>query len=58
MPALAGRPKAQLLQMLIDFRDGKRPATVMQQLAKGYNDAQLDALTTYLSAQKTVQEAR
>ena len=52
MPGLAGRPQAQLLQLLGEFRDGKRPATIMHQLAKGYNDAQLQAVTAYLSAQK------
>ena len=52
MPSLAGRPQAQLLQLMREFRDGKRPATIMHQLAKGYNEAQLEAVSTYLSAQK------
>ena len=52
MPSLAGKPRAAMLQMLREYREGKRPATVMQQLAKGYTDAQLDAVSAYLSAQK------
>ncbi|MFM9969440.1 MAG: c-type cytochrome [Burkholderiales bacterium] len=52
MPGLAGRPRAELLQIMREFRDGKRPATIMHQLAKGYNEAQLEAVTAYLSAQK------
>jgi sulfide dehydrogenase cytochrome subunit len=36
-----------------DFRDGKRPSTIMQQLAKGYTDAEIDAAAAYLAAQKT-----
>lgn len=52
MPGLAGRPQAQLLQLLGEYRDGKRPATIMHQLAKGYSEAQLQAVTAYLSAQK------
>ena len=52
MPGLAGRPRAALLQMLREYRDGKRPATIMHQLAKGYTDAQLEAVSSYLSAQK------
>ncbi len=52
MPALAGRPRAELLQMMREFRDGTRPATIMHQLAKGYNEAQLEAVSAYLSAQK------
>ena len=50
--SLAGRQRAELLQQLKDFREGKRPATIMHQLAKGYSDAQLEAVATYLSAQK------
>jgi cytochrome c553 len=52
MPGLAGKPRAALLQMLREFRDGKRPATIMHQLAKGYTDAQLEAVSTYFAAQK------
>jgi len=52
MPGLAGRPRAEMMQMLREFREGKRPATIMHQLAKGYTDAQLEAVTTYLSVQK------
>jgi sulfide dehydrogenase cytochrome subunit len=53
MPGLAGRPRAELLQTLREFRDGKRPATIMHQLAKGYNEAQLEAVSAYLAAQKS-----
>lgn len=52
MPALAGRPRAEMLQMLREFRDGKRPATIMHQLAKGYTEPQLEAVAAYLSSQK------
>ena len=52
MPGLAGRPRAAMLQMLREYRDGKRPATIMHQLAKGYSDAQLEAVSAFLSAQK------
>jgi len=52
MPGLAGRSRAEMLQTLREYRDGKRPATIMHQLAKGYTDAQLEAVSTYLSAQK------
>src|ERR1700716_3724398 len=49
---LAGRDKAAMVQQVRDFRDGKRPSTVMQQLAKGYTDAQIEAAAAYLAAQK------
>jgi cytochrome c553 len=34
------------------FRDGKRPATVMHQIAKGYTDVQIEALASWFAAQK------
>jgi len=52
MPALAGKPRGYLIQTLKDFRDGRRPCTIMPQLAKGYGDAQIEALAYYLAARK------
>jgi cytochrome c553 len=48
-PALAGRDRNDLLQALKDFKAGKRPATIMHQLAKGYTDEQIEQLATYFS---------
>ena len=52
IPAIAGQDKTYLVQQLKDFRDGKRPSTIMQQLAKGYTDAQIEAAAAYLASQK------
>jgi cytochrome c553 len=49
---LAGLPKSFIVEQVKAFRDGKRPATVMHQLAKGYTDSQIEAIADYLSAQK------
>ena len=49
---LANLPKDLIVQRVKEFRDGKRPATVMHQLAKGYTDAQIETIAGYLSAQK------
>ena len=51
-PSLAGRDKAELLQTLKDFQSGKRPATIMHQHAKGYTDAQLEAIAGYFAGVK------
>ncbi len=50
--ALAGKDRATLVMQLTEFRDGKRASTVMQQLVKGYSDAQIEAVAGYLAAQK------
>ena len=52
MPNLAGQQRSQLAQQMRDFRTGKRPATIMHQISKGYTDEQIDALAAYFSAQK------
>ena len=52
MDSLAGQPKEDMLSKLLDFKAGKRPATIMHQLAKGYSDAQLEQLAGYFAALK------
>ncbi|TSE34636.1 Cytochrome subunit of sulfide dehydrogenase [Tepidimonas charontis] len=52
MEALAGKDKDELLQKLLDFKSGRKPATVMHQLSKGYSDDELRALAAYFAAQK------
>lgn len=44
---LAGMPKAQLVQAMRDFRDGKRPATLMRHVAEGFSDGEIDAMASY-----------
>jgi cytochrome subunit of sulfide dehydrogenase len=52
VPALAGQPKADLVQKMNDFRDGKRQATIMHQLAKGYTPEQIDLIAGWFAQQK------
>ena len=50
--SLAGMPKDDLVRTMKDFKSGQKPATVMQQLAKGYTDEQIEALAGWFAAQK------
>ncbi len=52
MVALAGMSKETIVAQLQAFRDGKRPATVMHQIAKGYTDEQMQSVAAYFAAQK------
>lgn len=52
MPGIAGRSKESLAGTLKEFKGGKRPATIMHQLAKGYTDEQLELIAAYFAAQK------
>jgi len=49
---LAGLPKDHIVNQMRAFRDGKRPATVMHQIAKGYTEPQIDAMAAWFAAQK------
>ncbi|MDB0567423.1 cytochrome c [Ralstonia solanacearum] len=48
---LADRPQAELIATLQAFRNGTRPSTVMGQLMRGYDDAQIAAIAGWLSRQ-------
>jgi cytochrome c553 len=52
LPALAGRDRKSLQALLLEFKSGKRAATVMDQIAKGYSDAEIAALADYFAARR------
>ncbi len=52
MIPLAGLPREHIASQMRAFRDGQRPATVMHQIAKGYTDAQIDAMASWFAGQK------
>jgi cytochrome c553 len=52
LPPLAGRTREELLSQLKAFKAGTRPSTIMQQLARGYSDAQLEQLAAFFAAQR------
>jgi cytochrome c553 len=51
MPSLAGVASAQLVNRMQEFKSGKRPGTIMPQLAKGYTDEQIDLVGGWFARQ-------
>ncbi len=51
-PRLRGVGKDALVREMQEFRAGSRPATVMQQIAKGFTDEQIDRLAEYFAGLK------
>lgn len=49
--SLAGRPRDEIASRFREFKAGTRPGTVMPQLAKGFTDAQIDAIAGWFAAQ-------
>jgi cytochrome subunit of sulfide dehydrogenase len=51
LPSIAGQPKTYIVEQLKAFRDGKRSATIMHQLAKGYTEQQIELIAEHFSRQ-------
>ena len=45
-------PKDDLQKKLMDFKNGRKPATLMHQISKGYTDEQIEQLAGYFAALK------
>jgi cytochrome c553 len=50
--SLAARPPGEIAQAMALFREGKKPATVMHQIAKGFTEEETQALDAYFARQK------
>lgn len=46
---LAGMPVDQFVNTMVAFREGKRPATLMGHVARGFSDAELRAMGVYFA---------
>lgn len=60
MAPLAGRPKADIVRIMGEFRSGARggeQGTLMPQLVKGYTDGQIALIAEYFSLQKPARTA-
>jgi cytochrome subunit of sulfide dehydrogenase len=53
IPLLHGQSREALAAKFRAYRDGLQFGTVMPQLAKGYTDAQIDAIAEWFAAAKT-----
>ncbi len=52
IPPLAGMSAHDIVDAVRAFRSGERQGTVMPQLAKGYTDAQIEAIAQWYAARK------
>jgi sulfide dehydrogenase cytochrome subunit len=52
VPPITGRPAAEIVAAMNEFRSGGRPATVMDRIAKGFTPAETDAIAAWLAEQK------
>ncbi len=52
VPRLAGLDRAVIVKAMQDFRSGTRAATVMDRIAKGFTDEEIQAIAAWYSTQK------
>ena len=52
VPGLAGLKADYIVEQMQAFKSGARAATIMHQIAKGYNDEQVRQLADYFAIQK------
>jgi cytochrome c553 len=52
IPSLHHLTAANIAALMKQFRSGERPSTVMGRHAKGYTDAEVDALASYIAGLK------
>jgi sulfide dehydrogenase cytochrome subunit len=47
---LAGMPAGQFVKTMTDFREGRRPATLMGHVAQGFSDKDFEAMADFFAA--------
>jgi len=52
VPPLMLGQKDFIQRQMLDFKTDRRPATIMNRIAKGYSDEQIAAITDYLATVK------
>lgn len=52
VPRLAGLDRAAIVRAMQDFRSGTRAATVMDRIAKGFTDAEIQAIAAWYATQR------
>lgn len=54
---LAGMPVGQFVKTMTDFREGRRPATLMSHVAKGFSDEDFKGMGEFFAAQTALGNA-
>jgi cytochrome c553 len=52
VPRLAGLDRAVIVRAMQDFRSGQRAGTVMDRIAKGFTDEEIQAIAAWLATQR------
>jgi cytochrome subunit of sulfide dehydrogenase len=52
VPRLIGEDAKHITEAIAEFRAGRRPTTIMDRIAKGFTDEEINAIAAWYAAQK------
>lgn len=52
MPPLAGMSEQRFVDSMVAFRNGSRPASIMDRVAKAFTDEEIEAMAEFFAAQQ------
>lgn len=55
MPPLAGMERAEFIRAMNEFKQGQRPAIVMDRIAKAFGEKEIAAMADYFAVQQASQ---
>lgn len=58
MPTIGGMDKGYLVEVLTDYKTGRRPSTIMGRIMLGYGDLEISAIASFYAAQPWVSTDR
>lgn len=58
MPTIGGMDKGYLVEVLTDYKTGRRPSTIMGRIMLGYGDQEISAIASFYAAQPWVSTDR
>lgn len=53
-PSIAGNSEFYFIESMNAYRSGERPSTIMERIAKGYSDADIEAMAKYFAKKKYI----
>lgn len=52
LPSLKGRKAGEIAEPMLAFKEDRKPATVMNRIAKGFSDAEITAIADWFAEQQ------
>ncbi|MGN6462573.1 MAG: c-type cytochrome [Pseudolabrys sp.] len=52
LPSLKGRKASEIAEPMLSFKEDRKPATVMNRIAKGFSDAEITAIADWFAEQQ------